>query len=105
MQKAITDQAGTDNRIVDSALTCLVALLRLHGIATDAATLQQRSGLALGPATRDDLVRQARRHGLKSRAVEGRAWDILPGTPLPAIGRRIDTEFELSLLLKWEGIT
>jgi hypothetical protein len=57
---------------------------------TDVATLQQRSDLALGHTTRDDLIRQARRHGLKSRAVEGRAWDNLPGTPLPAIGRRID---------------
>ena len=90
MQRTIDDEGTFVDRITDSGLTCLISLLRLHGIATDAATLQQRSGLALGPATRDDLVRQARRHGLKSRAVEGRAWDNLPGTPLPAIGRRID---------------
>ncbi len=74
----------------DVGLQCLVAIFRLHGIATDVATLQQRSGLGFGHVSQDDLVRQARRHGLKARVVNGSNWDILPRMPLPSIGRRLD---------------
>ncbi len=76
--------------VADSGLKCLVALFRLHGIATDASTLIQRTGLRMGQVGRNEFVRCARQHGLKSRAMERRSWTQLHGTPLPAIAARLD---------------
>jgi len=84
------NDSTADRENPPSGLTCLVAILRLHGITSDVSTLQQRSGIKSCHVTRDDLVRQARRNGLRARTVEGREWDSLSGAPLPAIGRRID---------------
>lgn len=94
MHSAIVDEDISAERVVDSGLICLVSVLRLHGIATDIATLRQRSGLSLGCVSQAEIVRQARRHGLKARAVAGHEWEDLPGTPLPAIGLRTEQDYQ-----------
>jgi len=71
-----------------SGLHCLSAILRLNGIATDVSFLLQSIGLSLAEISHYDLVRCARRHGLKSRALKNREWKNLPGTPLPAIASK-----------------
>jgi subfamily B ATP-binding cassette protein HlyB/CyaB len=74
----------------DAGIKCLAALLRFHGLPADPATLTHQLGAGDAVASQDDLVRLARRQGLKARAVGGRGWDNLAKTPLPAIARRID---------------
>jgi subfamily B ATP-binding cassette protein HlyB/CyaB len=66
----------------DSGLACLIQLFRFHGLAGDAA--QMRHDFGLTAATPLDLVRIARRQGLKARAVR-RDWAKLAATPLPAL--------------------
>jgi len=90
MQSAIVNEGTSADRFIDSGRNCLISVLYFHGVATNVGTLHQRSGLGLGHTTQDELVRQIRRHGLKSRLLEDRAWVNLRGTPLPAIGRQID---------------
>jgi subfamily B ATP-binding cassette protein HlyB/CyaB len=68
----------------------LAALLRFHGLPADPATLTHQLGAGDAVATQDDLVRLARRQGLKARAVHGRGWNNLSKTPLPAIAGRVD---------------
>jgi hypothetical protein len=75
---------------IDSAVNCFTSLLRFYGVSTDTTTFRQSLDLKYVDANRDDLVRQARRHGLKARAVDGRSWYQLAATPLPAIASRID---------------
>jgi len=67
----------------DPALACLIQLFRFHGIACDAAQLRHDFGLTAA-ATPLDLIRIARRQGLKARAVR-RDWTQLAATPLPAL--------------------
>jgi subfamily B ATP-binding cassette protein HlyB/CyaB len=69
---------------------CLAALLRFHGVAADPATLTHQLGAGDVNATQDDLIRLARRQGLKARAVSGRNWLRLAKVSLPAIARRVD---------------
>lgn len=74
----------------DTGLNCLVALLRLNRIPVDVASLLHQTGLSLGQARHADLVRCARRFGLKSRAIDNRSWRQLDTIPLPAIASRAD---------------
>ena len=74
----------------DSGLMCLAVVLRMHGIAVDPAALAHSAGLQTASADRDDLVRLARRQGLKARLVQRRRWESLESTPLPAIANRAD---------------
>jgi len=69
---------------------CLAVVLRMHGIAVDPAALAHSAGLQTASADRDDLVRLARRQGLKARLVQRRRWESLESTPLPAIANRAD---------------
>jgi subfamily B ATP-binding cassette protein HlyB/CyaB len=50
----------------------------------------QRTGFQPEAILRDDLIRCARQHGLKSRGLENRTWTHIGGTPLPAIAGRLD---------------
>lgn len=79
-----------DVRRPDPGMVCLAALLRYHGLPADPAALAHQLGAGDTSATRDDLVRLARRQGLKARVVQGKTWDNLSKTQLPAIARRID---------------
>ena len=83
-------QFHPEQRRPDPGLVCLAALLRYHGLPADPTTLAHQLGAGDDQATRDDLVRLARRQGLKARAVEGRGWTQLAKAPLPAIVRRAD---------------
>jgi subfamily B ATP-binding cassette protein HlyB/CyaB len=79
-----------DSRRPDPGIVCLVALLRFHGLPSDPTTLTHQLGANEAVATQDDLIRLARRQGLKARAVQGRRWDNLSKISLPAIARRTD---------------
>ncbi len=72
----------------DPGIVCLTSLLRFHGLPADPAMLTHQLGAGKALATWDDLVRLARRHGLKARAVQGRRWEHLTKTPLPDIAAR-----------------
>lgn len=74
----------------DPGIVCLAAMLRYHGIPADPAALGHQLGAGEVRATSEDLVRIARRQGLKARLVSGKYWDHLAKTPLPAIAQRID---------------
>ncbi len=71
------------NIIDDSGLICLINLFRFHGFACDLAQLRHDIGIT-GPVDAVDLVRQARRRGMKSR-LETVKPDRLPAMALPAI--------------------
>jgi subfamily B ATP-binding cassette protein HlyB/CyaB len=85
-----TAQFSPEVRRPDPGLVCLAALLRYHGLPADPATLAHQLGVGDERASRDDLVRLARRQGLKARAIEGRNWAHLAKVALPAIVRRSD---------------
>ncbi len=76
----------------DSGLTCLVLLLRFHGLSADAQALSHR--FAPGPQglIDSDLLRAARESGLKARWIVSE-WHKLPKTPVPAIGETNDGRF------------
>jgi subfamily B ATP-binding cassette protein HlyB/CyaB len=62
-------------------------LLRLHGLPADPVSLHRKLGAGAVLASQDDLIRLARREGLKARSVSNRVWKNLATTPLPAIAR------------------
>src|SRR5437868_14665509 len=74
-------------------LACLVNLLRFHGIAADGHQLRHSSGLS-GRVESGDLVRIARRTGLKARALRPRR-ERLDVLPMPAIASLNDGGFVL----------
>lgn len=75
-----------------SGLNCLSSIMRFYGISIDAASLLRSSDLNVSAVCSDDLIRVARRHGLKSRAVEKLSWKQAEVMPLPAIGVRRDND-------------
>jgi len=78
-----TAAAGTD-----SGLAGLVLIARLLGVAADPARIAHEAGLRAGETfSTDDILRAARRLGLKARALRSR-WDRLAGMPLPALAER-----------------
>ena len=81
---------SSQTRRPDPGLVCLAALLRYHGLPSDPTTLAHQLGAGDERASRDDLVRLARRQGLKARAIDGRNWANLAKVSLPAIARRAD---------------
>lgn len=74
----------------DPGIVCLAAMLRYHGLPADPVALGHQLGAGEERATQDDLVRLARRQGLKARAVKGKYWTHLTKMSLPAIARRMD---------------
>ncbi len=73
----------------DTGLACLVQIARFHQVAADPDQVRHRHGAPSAIFDEDDLVRAARRLGLKAKAVDSR-WDRLENTPLPAIARHRD---------------
>jgi ATP-binding cassette, subfamily B, bacterial HlyB/CyaB len=67
----------------DAGLAALVMMLRYHGIAADPAQIRHQFGQSR-PLAVSDLVRLARRLGLKARLVRA-AWGRLGAIPMPAI--------------------
>jgi subfamily B ATP-binding cassette protein HlyB/CyaB len=76
-----------EGRRCDPGIQCLAALLRFHGLPADPVNLIRKLGQSATSASQDDLIRLARREGLKARAVGGRVWKDLAATPLPAVAR------------------
>jgi subfamily B ATP-binding cassette protein HlyB/CyaB len=74
----------------DPGLAALVMLLRLHGVAADAAQLRHRLGTDQIGAS--EMLRCAKDLGLKARAYRTR-WSRLATTPLPAIAALRDGGF------------
>jgi subfamily B ATP-binding cassette protein HlyB/CyaB len=85
-----TAQFSLEKRRPDPGLVCLAALLRYHGLPADPTTLAHELGAGDERASRDDLVRLARRQGLKARAIDGRSWTSLAKVSLPAIAPCVD---------------
>jgi len=73
-----------DTRVIDTGLAGLCVIARHFRIAADPAELSRRYLASSSIATSGDIVRIARKLGLKSRLTETN-WDRLDRTPLPAI--------------------
>jgi ATP-binding cassette, subfamily B, bacterial HlyB/CyaB len=82
--------ASDSREMSDSGLRALVLLLRFHGVAADPAQLSHQFGG--GNITVSDMLRCARRLGLKARACKT-GWARLQRTPLPAIAGLRDGSF------------
>jgi ATP-binding cassette, subfamily B, bacterial HlyB/CyaB len=74
-----------------SGLSCLILLLRFHGIAADANQLAHQYGDAIAER---EILRCAKDLKLKAKAVVSN-WDRLARTSLPAIALRPDGSFFL----------
>ena len=77
------------------ATECLVAILRFNGVAVDREAFKSSFGEKLPSC--DEVVRSARHHGLKSRAIRS-SMARLEQTPLPAVAW--DNDGRLRLILK-----
>jgi subfamily B ATP-binding cassette protein HlyB/CyaB len=77
---------------IDTGLLSLCLIARYFRIPADAGELARRWLARSGAASAEDLVRIARRLGLKSRLTSTR-WDRLAKTPLPAIIEKADGSF------------
>jgi subfamily B ATP-binding cassette protein HlyB/CyaB len=77
---------------LDTGAACLVLLLRFFGMPGDSDSIRHQFGQSGMPLKTDDIIRAARKLGLKARAVKSN-WDRLRKTSLPAIGRRQDGSY------------
>ncbi len=77
---------------IDSGLSTLVLLARLHGVAAEPRQLAHEFGQSDRAFSSNDILRAARHLGLKAREVTSR-WDKLAKTPLPAIARHRDGHY------------
>jgi subfamily B ATP-binding cassette protein HlyB/CyaB len=66
----------------DQGLAALVVLLRFYGIGADAKQIRHQLGTP--SISVSEMLRCAKQHGLKARAITTR-WDRLANTPLPGI--------------------
>jgi ATP-binding cassette, subfamily B, bacterial HlyB/CyaB len=74
----------------DSGLSCLVLLLRFHGVAAEPEQIRHRLGVE--KVSVSDMLRCAKEFSLKARASRT-TWEHLPRTPLPAIAVLRDGDF------------
>ncbi len=77
---------------VDSGLAALALVARYLGIPADPSELARQHLPVSEAASAEDLVRIARRLGLKARLAQT-GWDRLSKTPLPAIAPMKDGQF------------
>jgi subfamily B ATP-binding cassette protein HlyB/CyaB len=77
-------QVPTPGSAADAGLSALVLIARLHGIAADPAQLRHQAGLHEARLSDEDLLRAAKRLGLKARIV-GWGPDRLKHLSLPAL--------------------
>ena len=87
--------AGTKPEKLDTGLLSLCLVARHLGIAADPGELSRRHLASFKPASTEDLVRLARKLGLKSRIVATR-WERLAKTPVPAIVENKDGTFVIA---------
>jgi ATP-binding cassette, subfamily B, bacterial HlyB/CyaB len=82
--RTLTDMKNEMPPEQDHGLAALVNIARFHGIAADADQLRHAAGTGASAFTESELIRCARRIGLKARSVVFRP-ERLDGTPLPAM--------------------
>lgn len=78
--------SGTDRDAAIVAFQALQGVASFHGLPVSPLTLAREMAIA-GPASGEDIVRAARRIGLRARVVQGVDVARLLRTPLPAIAR------------------
>ncbi|MFL2687035.1 MAG: type I secretion system permease/ATPase [Alphaproteobacteria bacterium] len=76
----------------DSGAACLVLLLRFFGMPGDVESIRHEFGQSATPLETQDIIRAARKIGLKSRPIKSN-WDRLQKTSLPAIAKLKDGKF------------
>lgn len=77
---------------VDTGARCLAILLRFFGMPGDAGQLRHQFGVSGSRFAESDIVRAARRLGLKSRTIRSN-WERLETTHLPAVAEGRDGRF------------
>jgi subfamily B ATP-binding cassette protein HlyB/CyaB len=92
LSEADTGSGAVDPRAVDTGLLSLCLIARHVGVPADPGELARRHLASSSGATAEDLVRIARKLGLKARIVTAK-WDRLAKTPLPAIVENRDNGF------------
>jgi subfamily B ATP-binding cassette protein HlyB/CyaB len=80
---------GSHTEIPDTGLLCLTLIASYYRVATDMAQLRHELALGDRLAEDDDILRAARRLGLKASAVKRKAREI-EALPLPVIFRTKD---------------
>ena len=86
-----TNDIPTTSAPVDTGLTCLVMMARLHGVAADGAQLAHEYQ-AGGQFSQADILLAAKKLGLKAKVVRA-APERLARTPLPAVAIGVDGRF------------
>ena len=98
MEQALSEEraaaaATAEGKAIDTGVLSLCLIARLLGIATEPSELGRRYlASSSGAAKKEDIVRIARRIGLKSRII-ATEWGRLAKTPLPAIAESRDGTF------------
>lgn len=77
---------------IDTGAACLVLLLRFFGMPGDVAAIRHEFGEAEKLLGTKDVLRAARKFGLKSRSIKT-TWERLRKTSLPAIAQTHDGDF------------
>ena len=85
---------------IDSGLTCLVILARLHGIAADANQLAHEYHTGGQPFSQTEILLAAKKLGLQASLVKT-PLERLDKTPLPAMA--VDSESRFFILAKVEN--
>ncbi len=80
---------------VDGGLLSLALIAAYYRISCDASQMAHDLGLGQRAASIEDLVRAARRIGLKARATRGQTVSRLRSVPLPVILRLADGRFTI----------
>ena len=81
-----------DSQKIDTGAACLVLLLRFFGMPGDVAAIRHEFGEAEKLLGTKDVLRAARKFGLKSRSIKT-TWERLRKTSLPAIAQTHDGDF------------
>jgi len=87
---------------IDGGLLSLAVVAAHYRIACDPSQMSHNLGLGHRPASCEDLVRAARRIGLKARALSKQTSRRLQSAPLPVILRMRDGSFSI-LTHRFEG--
>jgi ATP-binding cassette, subfamily B, bacterial HlyB/CyaB len=88
--------AAPESEAVDTGLLSLCLIARHLGIPAEPGEQARRHLAGSAVASKEDLVRVARKLGLKSRIVATK-WERLPKTPLPAIVENSDGAFLIAI--------
>ncbi len=89
----------SDRQEMDTAVQSLVIAARLHGVAADGEQIRHQAGVPERCLDTLELMRSARRLGLKARRVRA-DWGRLSRLPLPAIARHGDGHFVVIAALR-----